>query len=234
MDRITPEEQLAGIAALADPVRRALYLYVASHQEAVGRDQAAEGLGIARSLAAFHLDRLVAEGLLEADYRRLSGRRGPGAGRPAKVYRRSSREVQVSLPPRNYELAARMLVRAVEALQDGADRGTASEAARSFGRDLAREARHPAGADPAATLVDVLEAHGFEPHRAPGGEIRLGNCPFHALSREHRELVCGMNLEAMRGVLEGLGEPDLHAEPDPEPGACCVRFRAGEPDRAAL
>lgn len=49
------ERDVAGIGALADPVRRELYLYVCSQQAAVGRDQAAAALGISRHQAKFHL-----------------------------------------------------------------------------------------------------------------------------------------------------------------------------------
>ena len=72
-------------------------------------------LGIARPLAAFHLDKLVEQGLLEASYRRLTKRRGPGAGRPAKLYCRSGLQVNLSLPPREYELAARLFASAAAA-----------------------------------------------------------------------------------------------------------------------
>ncbi|MGH2725049.1 MAG: helix-turn-helix transcriptional regulator [Actinomycetota bacterium] len=238
MDRTGPEDQLAGIAVLAEPVRRALYLYVSSRVEPVGRDEAARDLGIARSLAAFHLDRLVEEGLLEAGYRRLSGRVGPGAGRPAKVYRRSAREIQVSVPPRNYELAARMLIRAVEGPRGARDPAATSYAARAFGEALGRETRRRAGtrrgrARTVEALVEVLGEHGFEPLSGPVGEIRLRNCPFHALARDHRDLVCGMNLEAMRGVLDGLRATGLEAAVDPGPDTCCVLFRRRGPTRAA-
>ena len=80
----------------------------------MSKDQAAAALGVARSVAAFHLDRLVDDGLLVAEYRRLTGRQGPGAGRPAKLYRRAERGVAVSVPPRRYDLAALLLARAVD------------------------------------------------------------------------------------------------------------------------
>jgi len=96
------------VAVLSEPVRRALYAHVAEQPQPVGRDAAAVAVGVSRSLAAFHLDRLVDAGLLDVTYRRLSGRSGPGAGRPAKLYLRSSRQVELSLPARRYELAARL------------------------------------------------------------------------------------------------------------------------------
>jgi hypothetical protein len=107
------EEQIAPLASLTDPTRRRLYLFAVARPQGMGRDEAATGVGISRALAAFHLDRLVADGLLVADYRRLSGRTGPGAGRPAKIYRRSARELSFSIPRRNYEPLARLLAQAL-------------------------------------------------------------------------------------------------------------------------
>src|SRR3954451_8500088 len=108
-------DQIHAIARLDDPVRRSLYDLVTSHSEAVGRDEAAAGAGVSRALAAFHLDRLVEDGLLTAEFRRRSGRTGPGAGRPAKLYRRAPGTIAVSLPARDYAFAAAVLA-------DGAER----------------------------------------------------------------------------------------------------------------
>ena len=220
--------QLAGLAALDDPVRRALYLHVAAAADEVSRDAAARAAGISRSLAGFHLDRLVAEGLLEATFRRLSGRAGPGAGRPAKLYRRSGRQIDVTLPRRRYELAARLLADAVDARAAEAAREALAAAARERGADLGREARDAAGADAdperrLGALVAALAAQGYEPELAEG-ELRLRNCPFHALVREHTQLVCGMNLALLEGVVEGLGTGDAVPELAPRPGLCCVRL----------
>src|SRR5687767_134584 len=114
------EESIAGVSSLAEPQRRALYRFVVARGDAVSKDEAAEAMGVARTVAAFHLDRLVADGLLTTEFRRLTGRRGPGAGRPAKLYRRSSGEVSVSLPPRHYDLAAALLASAVNrSIEDG-------------------------------------------------------------------------------------------------------------------
>src|SRR5215210_3201013 len=106
------EDQVAGVAALNDPVRRALYLFVVNSPEAVSREQAASAVDIQKPLAAFHLDRLAEEGLLDFEFRRLTGRTGPGAGRPAKLYRRSERQIDVSLPHREYDVAGHLLAAA--------------------------------------------------------------------------------------------------------------------------
>lgn len=217
------EAELAGLAVLAEPVRRRLYLHVLQAGE-VTRERAARALSIGRALAAFHLDRLVAEGLLDADYRRLTGRRGPGAGRPAKVYRRSPRDLEVTVPARRYELLARLLL---QGAGDDRARQQALEAAREQGKALGAKARREAGRRAGRVappdLLAVLERHGFQPF-PDGDQIRLRNCPFDSLVRDHRDLVCGMNLELMRGVLAGLGSGGLRARLERTPGTCCVAF----------
>jgi predicted ArsR family transcriptional regulator len=224
-----PEEQLNDAAVLADPVRRALYLHVARHPE-VSRDDAARAVRIERSLAAFHLDKLVAAGLLDVSYRRLSGRTGPGAGRPSKLYRRSAREIEVQVPPRRYRLLAGLLADAVESAGGAGAARALAASARGLGEQLGTEARSLAG--PRAgrdrlvqSATRILEGAGFEPYREPGGDVRLRNCPFDALAREHRDLVCGMNVEIMDGVLEGLRVKGIEATFEPVAGECCVALR---------
>ena len=222
------EGQIAGLARLAEPVRRALYVYVAGRRDDVSRDEAAREAKVSRGLAGFHLDRLVEEGLLEASFRRLSGRAGPGAGRPSKMYRRSSREIEVSIPPRSYDLAARVLVTAIDRSDSPGTRKALSKAARGIGEGIGSEARSRAGARPArrkllAGMVAALEANGYEPETA-GGEIRLHNCPFQTLARDHTETVCGMNLALIEGLVEGLQLPAVKPVLAPAPGMCCVRL----------
>lgn len=223
---------LDDVAVLAEPMRRALYAHVVGQPEPVGRDAAAAAIGISRSLAAFHLDRLVDAGLLDVTYRRLSGRSGPGAGRPSKLYRRSPRNLELSLPARRYELAARLFA---EALSSGAaGEASTSDAldasARSFGESLGREARRRAGPRPGrgplvAAAMTVLEEAGFEPAAGEREVIALRNCPFDAIAQTHRDLVCGMNLSLMDGVIAGLRATGIHAELDRQPGMCCVVWR---------
>lgn len=194
------------LGVLADPVRRRLYRHVAAAPDEVGRDAAAEAAGVSRSLAAFHLDKLVEAGLLAVSFRRLSGRTGPGAGRPAKLYRRAEGDHAVSLPPRTYDTAGRLLAEVVE--NAGLD------------RELQAAARTAGAADPdaaAGDLVEVLRARGYEPFW-DGETLRLRNCPFHALAGEFSALVCGMNL----ALLEGLAAGRWSAAMDARPGRCCV------------
>jgi predicted ArsR family transcriptional regulator len=228
----TAESTIGRIAVLADPVRRALYTYVADRPPPgeVSRDQAARAVHISRALAAFHLDKLVAQGLLEASYRRLTKRRGPGAGRPAKLYRRATLPVAVSLPPRDYELAARLFASTAAAGAPAPTRARLRRTAQRFGTSLGREARRRAGrrSDRSALLRQlqaVLREHGYEPFRASDGAIRLHNCPFDALARDYRPLMCGMNQALLAGVIRGLGLAGCTAALDPQPGTCCVAVR---------
>lgn len=224
-------DRVHGVAALDHPVTRSVYRLLIERGE-VSRDATAEALDMARSVAAFHLDKLVDTGLADVRFERLTGRSGPGAGRTAKVYRRSEREIGVSLPERRYDLAGGLLAEAVERSTtegvpiDSALRRSATETGRRIG-EAARSAEEPrAGRSTRRdALVAVLERHGYEPHRRCD-EIVLTNCPFHALAEQHRDLVCGMNLDLLAGVIDGAGGADLlDARLAPEPGYCCVRMK---------
>ncbi|MEU6892369.1 transcriptional regulator [Streptomyces sp. NPDC046557] len=215
-------EDIEAIAALQDPVRRRLYEYVVRQGHEVGRNEAAEAAGVARTLAAHHLDRLVEAGLLETGSRRLTGRSGPGAGRPAKVYTRTGTEWAVSLPARDYRTAADLLAEAAE--QAGLD-ATLCAAARRRGEALRGSAAPCTGLEEA---VEILAARGYEPHIEDGEEtagadarvVRMRNCPFHAVAERFPPLVCGMNLALLEGLFGADGP--VHARMDARPGECCV------------
>lgn len=210
-------DEVDRLASLQDPVRRSLYEYVRGRDEPVGRDEAGKAVGIGRSLAAYHLDKLEEQGLLVTTYRRPGGRDGPGAGRPAKLYAPADEEVAVSVPPRDYEFLARMLVGAAEGDLSGRTGGAL--------RDIAGDAGRQAGSERETDVESTLRARGYEPARDDDGTLRLRNCPFHALAGEHRDLVCGMNLAFMEGLLDGMDSDDLEARLEPEPGRCCVTLR---------
>jgi predicted ArsR family transcriptional regulator len=224
------DRHIGAIAALGERARRALYEYVVAQAEPVSRDAAAQAVGIGRPLAAFHLDRLVQEGLLVASYRRLGGRSGPGAGRPSKLYSRAEADVSVSLPPREYELAARLMARAIAA-GGGEPRRTLDREARAVGVGLGEEARVRCGSRPSRrrlreAALEVLADRGFEPSTDAGGDVRLRNCPFDALAADEPDLVCGMNLALVQGLVGALG-PEMEGDAvlDPAPGVCCVALR---------
>ena len=218
------DPDLASVSSLDDPVRRRLYEVVARRTEPVCRDEAAAAAGIGRALAVYHLDKLVESGLLTATYARPAGRTGPGAGRPAKLYARSDREFAVTVPPREYELAARLLVQVVESDASGRSRAALLDAARRLGAELGSRSQ-------TADLEGALARHGYEPRRDDAGTIRLRNCPFHQLAEQHRDIVCGMNLGLIEGLIAGLQVPGARPALDPSygPGYCCVAIGAEQP-----
>jgi predicted ArsR family transcriptional regulator len=222
--------RLEQVAVFGEPVRRALYRYVIAQAQPVSRDQAAVGVGTARHVAKFHLDKLADDGFLDVDYARPPGRGGPGAGRPAKLYKRSSRELAVSLPERRYDLAASLLAEAITRSQRNAVpvRDALQQAATERGRALGSEVRERAGSSPSpsvtlAAIHNVLDGHGYEPRTGEHG-LTLNNCPFHALAQESTELVCGMNFDLLRGLVATQHNSGLSAVLRPSPGRCCVEL----------
>jgi predicted ArsR family transcriptional regulator len=223
--------RVSGVAALAEPVRRDLYLYVAAEQHPVSRDQACEGLGIARHIAKFHLDKLVEEGLLVTSFKRLSARRGPGAGRPTKLYQRSDRELSVTVPERRYDLAGQLMAQAIEVSerQGVPVLGALHSEAQQLGRSVGQQIRSVLQGRSRDRLLDAasqaLTAHGYEPVHE-GGHLELRNCPFHLLAQQHTGLICGMNLALLEGAVAEVGDEKLTARLDPAPGRCCVLLMA--------
>lgn len=228
------ERRISSIAALDQPLRRDLYRLLSERDGWLTRDEASEALGVPRSVAAFHLDKLAEAGVVEITFERTTGRTGPGAGRPAKLYRRGTRELSASVPDRRYELAGSLLATAIaEAERTGAPVAEClTAAARAAGRVIGEEAAAVAGPltrrdDRRNAVLGILARHGYEPVAGKRSEIALVNCPFHRLAEEHRSLVCGMNLDFLTGLLEGMGPADrLDARLAPEPGYCCVRIKA--------
>ncbi len=218
--------QAAGIGVLADDTRRALYEYVVARTDPVSREQAAAGVDLPLHRASFHLDRLVAEGLLDVEFRRLSGRTGPGAGRPSKLYRRADREFAVSLPERRYDLVGDILAAAVTRAAEGS---SLEQALDECAREEGLEVGGAAGSDDPrslASLAEVLATQGYEP-RVENDAVVLANCPFDSLARKHTSLVCGLNESFVQGVADGLGCPAT-ACLEPSPDRCCVTARPAD------
>ena len=217
MDDFTRD--VTGISALEDDLRRELYLFVISRAAPVGREEAANALGVPVHQAKFHLDRLEEAGLLESEYERLTGRSGPGAGRPAKIYRRRAHEISVSLPGREYALAGELMAAAID---EAADHGTPvvealARVARRRGKDIGMTAAGTATS--LQTVTETLRRFGYEP-RIEDEYVVMANCPFHALAETHTKLVCEMNHALLEGVCDQVG--GLRAALVPAAGRCCV------------
>lgn len=217
-------DQVSGIGLLAEPVRREIYLHVCAQIGPVSRDEVAGALDIPRHKAKFHLDKLEEEGLLGSQFARLTGRTGPGAGRPSKLYQRAAEEIAVSLPGRAYELAGQLLADAVatstrtgqpaiEVLhREAAERG------REWGQEAVGRA---VATDALETARRVLAEHGYEP-RDEGPRVVLANCPFHSLAASHTEMVCGMNHALINALVDEIDPGAVECRLEPEGGRCCV------------
>ncbi len=220
MSEISRAHAVAAVASIADPLRRSLYDFVSSSASPVSRDDAAAAVGVARQTAAFHLERLVADNLLVvAELKRLSGRTGPGSGRPAKLYARANGDFSVSLPPRSYDLAGELLAAAIEQSDSTgqAVRVSLTRAAGSTGRELGASS---------GSLITALTHAGYEPRDDGHGGWMLTNCPFHSLAMAHTELICHANVALVQGMADGADDTAHSASFAPRSGQCCVHVLA--------
>lgn len=208
---------IGAVAALHDPTRRALYDLVRARQP-VGRDDVATAAQLPRSTVAFHLDRMVAAGLLDVAHERRSGRTGPGAGRPAKLYSLTERELAVTVPERHYELMADLLASAVE-------QATGRETGRAALQRVAGAQGRAVGSE-RGSFAAVLGDHGYDPV-PEGDDLVLRNCPFRMLAAKHAPLVCEANEAFLSGVVEATGGDPSKVLRAPSAGHCCVRIVGG-------
>jgi predicted ArsR family transcriptional regulator len=222
-------QAVAAIAALDDDVRRALYEFVRGAGTPVTREAAAAAVGISRTLAAFHLDKLVDLGLLTSGFGARVGRR---VGRAPRTYQPASADIAVRIPERAPDLLAGILIEAVRGQQEGEDGTSAAmRVARARGASVGARARAATrggrmGTERATALTrNLLDEQGFESY-AVDSAVRLRNCPFHPLAAQDPDFVCGLNREYLGGVLDGIGAADrICAELAPRAGECCVEFR---------
>jgi len=219
------EARVSKVGALTDPIRRALYHFVTYQPGAVSRDQAAAGIDVPRHTAKFHLDKLVDEGLLVTEFKRLTGRSGPGAGRPAKLYRRARSEVNVTLPRRRYDLAGHVLADAASRALAGVSMEAALREAAANAADVVLESWPPEHADATENLCDALDKLGYEP-RDVREAIALGNCPFRQLSDDHEALICPVNLDFIRALARRLRCDEHRATSVSRSSGCCVRIES--------
>ena len=218
---------------LAEPTRRALFQACRRGAAPLTREELASAVGISRRLAAFHLDLLADAGLLTIDYARPAGRGGPGAGRPAKRYTAAPVDLELSMPPRRYDVAARVMARGLAAAHDqGTDAlQTTFDVAHEEGERIGRLRRTPGRKSAAATTeaaTELLTDLGYEPRGETETCVQLCNCPFDSVVDVATDVVCGLNQRFVAGVLDGLGgHRSVHADLDPAPDRCCVVVRRG-------
>ncbi len=204
-------ERLA--VALGDPTRRRVFFMVREADDAVSKDRVAEEVGIDRRLAGFHLDKLVDQGFLTADFKRRTGKSGPGAGRPAKHYRLAADESAVMLPERHYDLLASLLLKAA-ADESGASRQDILERiGYDFGfevglTEVAAGRTRPGedGVNAVEQVVRLLSRYGFAAQNEGDGTIRACACPFEELAFDDPERICGLDRSIWKGMLAAFDD----------------------------
>jgi len=210
-------ETIVRLCVLDDPARWAAYLAVRTAGRPLTRAEVANEVGISVRLAAFHLEKLLSEGFLEATYERDES--SVGVGHPAKRYRPTGLELEVSIPPRRYDLAAEILAEALEADSPDPPLESLADVAAEYGRQVGRRAR--ARKDGPSRLLTALNVIGYEPTTS-GDEVLLRNCPFRHVAQIRPEIICQMNVAFVAGVLNGTQSRSLHAVLSPSTERCCV------------
>jgi len=225
---------IRAVSALSDDSRRRMFEFCRRAGRPISRDEAAAEVGISRKLAAFHLEKLVEAGLLRAHFEHAGRLRK--VGRTPKLYEPAGTDVRVSIPPRQPDLLAEILLDGVlshdRAGDDGGPLDSALRAASRKGEAVGEEERvrsRPGrlSAERALTLSEATLARaGFEPVRPEPGCVRLQSCPFHPLAQAQPDAVCGINHAFVTGLLAGLRATTVHAVLDPDGWECCVAITA--------
>ncbi|MCA1780728.1 MAG: helix-turn-helix transcriptional regulator [Dermatophilaceae bacterium] len=199
--------------------------------------QLAKQLSLHVTTVRFHLDQLVAAGLVEASLHKHIG-----AGRPRKVYVRVRGTSPVVSSHDSLLLLSTLLTEAFTA-QSERQRALSPDEA---GRRWARENVTPETPEPAATpgqwiaklgrAIDVLSEWGYEPELTAdaGGRdarIELTHCPFRELARQNTDVVCGIHRGLIAGTMSQLGEPETTVELHPfaDGHRCIARIRSTTP-----
>src|SRR3954454_2718542 len=136
-----------GTSALRDTLSHAR-----AQERPVSADDVASAFAIHRNAARPGPEPLAPAGLLEPAFERRSGRQGPGAGRPAKVYAVAPELTPLEFPNRHSEELVSLLA---DALPADAREDALEEVGARFGARLAAESPIHAAADAAGSLDAV-------------------------------------------------------------------------------
>ena len=198
-------------SSLGDPTRRGIYITVREAPEPATASQIAELFSIHPNVARHHLDRLAEDGYLEVTRRRPDGKSGPGAGRPAKCYTATAKEIDLHFPARRYDLLSELLVRVIERIDPGNLADIAADIGREYGSEIASEIGAPSesGFDTAVKAVALaMTGMGFATDSdADTRRLLTSHCPFADTAIKHPEVVCSLDRGIVSGLMEGLS-PD--------------------------
>ncbi len=209
MDTKTFESSISDLtASLGDPTRRAIYIAVRESHEAVTTSNIAQLFDLHPNVARHHRERLADDGYLEVSHRPATGKAGPGAGRPAKYYRATAKEVSVHFAPRRFEMLVEMLIRVLDEVAPENIGQVAESVGRAYGEELASEIGVPdePGYDGAVRAVaTAMTGLGFTVDPDVSGQRLLtSHCPFGEAATSHPEVICSLDRGIVAGMFGGL------------------------------
>ncbi len=222
MDKKTLEHRISDLtSALGDPTRRAIYIAVRESAEPLTTTTISSVFDIHPNVARHHLDRLTADGYLRVSASK--GRGVPGAGRPAKGYEATSKEVTVHFAPQRSEMLVELLMKVLERVAKDDLSSIAEEVGRQYGKELASEigVQHETGYDAAVqSVARAMTGLGFAVDPDISGQRLLtSHCPFGEAANNHPEVVCSLDRGIVSGLFGELSEPCTpvlipHSSPD--------------------
>ena len=210
-------------ATLADPTRFAIYQHFLAEAGAGSTAAAvARRFSLHPNVARLHLNRLRDAGLLEASTEK-SGR----GGRPGLTYRLSSQAVNLTFPPRDFQLLASLALQALASF-GAAGLKALARVGQAYGEQVAREALQSDPPEQSASLPAVLSAVGkavaargwdIEFTAAENGGVQVGmrHCSFQELAERYPEAVCAV----CQGVLDGIAAEYLGDDKSKETTVSC-------------
>lgn len=202
MDSNTLDRRISDLTtALGDPTRRAIYIATRESVEAMTTSKAAKLFGIHPNVARHHLDLLTEEGFLRLAPAPVGS---VSAGRPAKSYVATSKEVDLHFAPRRFEMLTEMLFQVLEEVSPPDVAAVAERVGRTYGQRLASEIGAPddPGYDGAVQAVaSAMTGLGFsvDPD-VEGQRLLTSHCPFGETATNHPEVICSLD----RGIVSGL------------------------------
>ena len=230
-------------ALLTSPVRRRILEVLESAQardpdqlggEGLAAGQLAKQLSLHVTTVRFHLDQLVAAGLVETSFHKHVG-----AGRPRKVYARVAHPRPQVSSQESFRLLTALLTEAFAAQRTGGAPLSPEEAGRRWAQEHVVAEDHEPAATPGQWIaklgrtIDVLADWGYEPELAADGasrdaRIELTHCPFRDLARANTDVVCGIHRGLIAGTMSRLGEPDTEVDlfPFADGHRCIARIHA--------
>lgn len=224
-----------GAALLASPVRRLIVDTLHTRGE-LSAAQLGQVLDLHVTTVRFHLDQLVAAGLLESRFVKHAG-----AGRPRKIYAVAPGSLGSTDDHESLKLLTGLLAETFNGQEDGRPITPADAGARWARINIPEDSTEPASTPgqwlaKVGRMIDVLQDWGYTPelttsHGGRTARVELANCPFLELARTNPAVVCGIHRGLIAGAMTQFGEPDTEVSLQPfvQPRLCLAHVTTRTP-----